>query len=291
MKSVLIRLREYHNQASTTERTITDYILKHPKETSEMTVYKLADTTFSSPSSIVRLCKKNGFRGYKEFTKALIYELAIRKNSQSVEKKEITRADTIEEIVEKITYKNIVSLEDTKSLLDYKVIEKCIDLLRVSRNICLFGLGSSLLVAKDAHHKFVRLNKRSTVNDDWHIQLLTAKHMSPDDLGVIISYSGETVEMIECAKAIKDSGAKIISITRYGSSPIAELSDYTIFVAANEAIVRSGAMSSRISQLNIIDILYTGYVNTQFEKSLEKISKTHIQKLESSAENAFDADE
>jgi len=58
------------------------------------------------------------------------------------------------------------------------------------------------------------------------------------------------------------------------------LSDYVIYVAANEGIIRSGAMSSRISQLNIIDILYTGYVNTQYEKSIEQISKTHIRKRE-----------
>lgn len=280
MKSVLVRLREYHNQASITEKPIIAYILKNSKETSAMTIYQLAEQTFSSPSSVIRMCKKNGFEGYKDFTKALIYELAVREHSQSEEKKEITKADSIEDIVDKVTYKNIISLEDTKSMIDVDVINSCIQLLRTCKNVCLFGMGSSLLVAKDAQLKFMRLDKRCTVNDDWHVQLLTARYMSPEDLGIILSYSGQTIEMIECAKAMKENGVKLISITRYGVSPIVELCDYNIFVAANEAIVRSGAMSSRISQLNIIDILYSGYVNTQFEKSLEQISKTHIQKGE-----------
>lgn len=280
MKSVLVRLREYSNQASTTEKTLIAYILKNSKETSSMTIYQLADQTFASPSSIIRMCKKNGFEGYKDFIKALIYEMAVREHSQSEEKKEITKADRIEDIVDKVTYKNIISLEDTKSIIDYDVINSCIQLLRTCKNVCLFGMGSSLLVAKDAQLKFMRLDKRCTVNDDWHVQLLTARYMSTDDLGIIISYSGQTIEMIECVKAMKENGVKTISITRYGASPIVELCDYNIFVAANEAIVRSGAMSSRISQLNIIDILYTGYVNTQFEKSLEQISKTHIRKGE-----------
>jgi DNA-binding MurR/RpiR family transcriptional regulator len=280
MKSVLVRLREYQNKASSTEKMIIAYILNNPKKTSTMSVYELAEATFSSPASIIRLCKKNGFTGYKDLAKTLIYELGIRENSQAVNKDEITRADKIEDIIDKVTYKNIVTLEDTKSLIDHEIIAKCIELLQKSRNICLFGMGSSLLVAKDAHQKFTRLNKRCTVNDDWHIQLLTARYMSEEDLGIIISYSGETIEMIECAKAMKQSGAKIISITRYGTTPISELSDYVIYVAANEGIIRSGAMSSRISQLNIIDILYTGYVNTQYEKSIEQISKTHIRKRE-----------
>lgn len=280
MKSVLVKLREYSNQASIIEKSIIGFILKNPRETSSMTVYQLADRAFSSPSSIIRMCQKIGFEGYKDFSKALIYELAVREHSHKAEKKEITKADRIEEIVDKVTYKNIVSLEDTKSLMDYEVIRSCIELLRTCKNVCLFGMGSSLLVAKDAQLKFMRLDKRCTVNDDWHVQLLTARYMSPEDLGIIISYSGQTVEMIECAKAMKENGVKMISITRFGTSPIVELCDYNIFVAANEAIVRSGAMSSRMSQLNIIDILYTGYVNTQFEKSLEQISRTHIQKGE-----------
>ena len=38
-------------------------------------------------------------------------------------------------------------------------------------------------------------------------------------------------------------------------------------------------MSSRISQLNIIDILYTAYANRQYEYSLKQLRKTHIKKI------------
>lgn len=278
MKSVLVRLREYRNKASATENTIIQFVLDHPKATSRMTVYELAEKTFASPASIIRLCKKNGFKGYRDFVNTLIYEMAIRENSQSAEKEEITKFDRIEEIIDKITYRNIVSLEDTRSILDHEVIAECIKLLQTCQTVNLFGIGSSLLVAKDAQLKFTRLNKRCFVSDDWHLQLLTARQMTPNDLGIVISYSGETAEMLECAKAMKERGAKIITITRYGNSPIAAMGDYAIYVAANEGLYRSGAMSSRISQLNVIDILYTGYVNAEYEKSLEQISRTHIQK-------------
>lgn len=278
MKSVIVRLREYYSQSSTTEKGIIKFIIDYPEEASQLTIYEMAEKTFSSPSSIIRLCKKNGFEGFKDFTKALIYELAIRKKNQKEQRTEITKADKIQEIVDKVTYRNIVSLEDTKNLIDYDVINKCIELIYKCDNVCLFGIGSSLIVAKDAQQKFMRVNKHCAVNEDWHLQLLTARNMSKNDLGIIISYSGQTFEMLECAKAMKESGVPIVSITKYGSSPIVEIANYNIFVAANESTIRSGAMSSRISQLNIIDILYTGYANTQFDKSLEQIAKTHIRK-------------
>lgn len=280
MKSVIVILREYRDQATPTEKTIIDYILTNPQAAAGMTIYQVAEATFSSPATITRLCKKNGFQGYREFIKVLIYELAVRAHSRQRERDQISKADSVEAMIEEVTYKNIASLENTKNILELETIEKCIKLLSESKNLCIFGIGSSHIVAKDAQQKFLRLNRSCVVIEDWHLQLLTARNMSADDLGIIISYSGQTEEMIRCAEAMKENKAKIISITRYGNSPIAVLSDYNIFVAADESTFRSGAMSSRISQLNVIDILYTGYASTQYEKSLELIERTHIRKGE-----------
>ena len=37
-------------------------------------------------------------------------------------------------------------------------------------------------------------------------------------------------------------------------------------------------MSSRISQLNVVDILYTAFANRDSQNSLTQLSKTHIRK-------------
>jgi DNA-binding MurR/RpiR family transcriptional regulator len=37
-------------------------------------------------------------------------------------------------------------------------------------------------------------------------------------------------------------------------------------------------MSSRISQLNIIDILYTAYANSEYDYAMAELKKTHIKK-------------
>ena len=278
MKSVLVRLKEYKGQASQTELPIIQFLLDNAEQAAEMSIHELSEKSFVSSSSVIRMVRKLGFAGYKEFRRALIFELAFRKQNEAVEKQEITKFDSIQELADKITYKNIISLETTKNLLDYAVLEKCVDLLCNCRSICLFGIGSSLNVARDAYLKFLRLNKSCSINDDWHSQLLMARNMSPQDVGIVFSYSGQTVEMIECEKAMRQAGATIIAITRYDTSPVAALSDYQLFVAANESIFRSGAMSSRISQLNIIDILFTAFANRSYDYSLQQLSKTHIVK-------------
>lgn len=278
MKSVLVRLKEYSANSSQVESSVIGYILENPQEVSAMSIHTLAEKTFVSASSIVRMVGKLNFSGYKEFRHALIYELAVRKQSAEGEKKEITKFDNIAEIAEKITYKNIVSLENTKNLLDIEVMEQCVELLCQCRNIVLFGIGASQIVAKDAHLKFLRINKPCFINDDWHSQLLQARNMSREDVGIVFSYSGQTVEMVECEKAMRENGAKIISITRFESTPVSQLSDYRLYVSSNESIFRNGAMSSRISTLNIIDILYTAFANCDYDYCTKQMSYTHIVK-------------
>lgn len=278
VKSALLYLREQKEAFSPTERSIADFLLENPERVMELGIHELAERTFSSPSSIIRMCHRIGYRGYKDFRRAVTYELAVRKKSKEEEKKEITYSDSLEDIIEKITYKNIISLEDTKNLLDAETLGKCVELVRNCRTVLLFGMGASLCAARDAYLKFLRLNKPCVVNDDWHSQYLQARNSASQDLGIVFSYSGETYEVIECMKAMKENRTPIIAITRCVASPVAELADYKLYTAANESTFRSGAMSSRISQLNIIDILYTAFANSEYEYSLEQLAKTHIRK-------------
>lgn len=278
MSSPLLELREKSKLFSPTEQEIVAHILADPRIVADMTIHELAKHTFSSASTIVRLCNHTGYAGYREFRKAVAQELAVRERTKKVEQKEISHSDSLREIIDKITYKNIVSLEETMALMDEQVLAKCVELVRGARVVYLFGMGASLCAAKDAYLKFLRLNKLCVINEDWHSQLLQARNATAEDVGIVISYSGATVEVIECMKALKENRTPIIAITRCIDSPVAELADQKLYTTASESIFRTGAMTSRMSQLNIIDILYTAMANAEYEESLEQLSRTHIRK-------------
>ena len=278
MGSALLKLREQSRIFSNTEREIADHILENPQIVVDMSIHELAKHTFSSASSIVRLCNHTGYSGYKEFRKAVTYELAMREQNRRIEQEEIAHSDSLQDIIDKITYANIISLEETRELMDIHVLQACVDLIKNARRICLFGLGASLVAAQDAYLKFLRLNKLAIINMDWHSQILQAKNADHRDLGIVISYSGATTEMVECMKIMKENKTPIIAITRCVNSPVSELADQLLYTTANESVFRSGAMASRTSQLNIIDILYTALANDQYETSLEQLSRTHIRK-------------
>lgn len=278
MKSALLRLQEAQESLSSSEWAVARYLLENGEEARELSIHELAKRTFSSPSTVIRMCHRLGFEGFKDFKKALVYDLDFLRQSGGRKQGEIRREDSIEDIVEKITYKNILSLEDTRKLMDTETLGKCVELVREARVVLLFGMGASLCAARDAYLKFLRLNKPCVINDDWHSQFLQARNSGPEDLGLVISYSGETVEVIECMRAMRENHTPIIAITRCVASPVSELADYRLYTTANESVFRNGAMSSRISQLNIIDILYTAFANSEYDYCLEQLSRTHIRK-------------
>ena len=270
MKSALLKLRETQNSMSATERAVSDYLLTHQGEAMGLSIHQLAEKTFASPSTIIRMCQRIGFAGYKEFRQAVTCEVAVRRISQAGQSpREISPSDTMEDIVEKVTHKNILSLEDSKNLLDAETLNACVELLQNARTVLLFGQGASLYAAREAYLKFLRLNKPCVINDDWPSQLLQAKNSSPQDVAIVVSFSGETAEVIQSMRALRENGTPIIAITRCAPSPVAELAHYRLYTTDDAATLHDGTMSSRISQLNVFDVLYTAFVTAGLRYHVE----------------------
>ena len=99
---LLLRLRERELSASPAERNVIAYVSAHPHEVVGLSVRGLADATFSSPSSILRFCKRLGFAGYKEFQRELIAELALLGDRKDVALEDISVDDSVERIVGKV---------------------------------------------------------------------------------------------------------------------------------------------------------------------------------------------
>ena len=278
MKSVLIPLKQYQSSASNAECGVVSYMIEHPEESSKHSIYRLAELSYTSPATIVRLCRKLGFSGYRELQSALIHELALRSHNVKKQTKNIDHFDSLKDTITSITYRNITSLEESMNMLDEAALAESIRILENCKNLYLFGIGSSLLVAQDALLKFIRIGKPCNCGMDTHTQYVFSSNAEKTDAAIIISYSGYTEEMIRCANNLCSRGTPIIAITRFGNSPLSQLANCVLHTVAAEELLRSGAMASRITQLNVIDILYTAYMNKNYQENILKIERTQIKK-------------
>lgn len=138
MQSVILKFREYLPQSSSTERGAIEYLMQRPEEVATMSVREFSQNAFASPSTITRLCRKLGYAKYRDFQQALMYENALKKETISEQNCEIHRSDTMEQLVDKLSFKSIMSLEDTKRLIELEVLDKSVELLMSSKRIAFF---------------------------------------------------------------------------------------------------------------------------------------------------------
>lgn len=251
-----LNIKESYDHLSVSEKRIAKYIIDNPQEVVRMPISDLADKCQTSKPTVVRLCKTLGYSGYKELCMYLNADIMLNENGE-MSYKDISPNDDSKDIVTKVCENNIKAIKNTLEIMDYAALNSAVDLLVKARRIDFYGVGNSGFVALDAQNKFLRINKLATAQTDPHLQILTASNLSKDDAAVFISYTGETRDLIETLDIVKNTGAKTISITRLGKNSLSEATDINLFMVSDENFIRSGAMSSRIGQLCIIDILFS----------------------------------
>lgn len=280
MRSVILREKEYLRQASPAEKEILHFTLASPERVAHMSIHELSREVFASPSTIGRLCKKLGFNNYREWQRALNCELAVKQTAFLESNFEIYPNDTVEEIMQKSVSRSSATLEDTESLLDPHTIEQCVTQMVQASSIGFFGTGASLLVAKDAYLKFLRLQKHCLIAEDYDVQRVLAKTLRSTDAAVLVSYSGRTQAMVDCARILKENKVPIIAITSFMESELSRLADYNLYVSATEYSFTSGKFTSRLSQLMVVDILYLAYIRATYADSSNALMETHLEKNE-----------
>jgi DNA-binding MurR/RpiR family transcriptional regulator len=258
----LLKLRCYLNikgsydRLSVSEKRIAKYIIDNPNEVIKMPISELAERCQTSKPTVVRLCKTLGYSGYKELCMYLNADIMLSENGE-MSYKDINPSDNSPEIVAKVSENNIKAIRNTVDIIDYTALNRAVDLLIKARRIDFYGVGNSGFVALDAQNKFLRINKLATAQTDPHLQILTASNLSANDVAVFISYTGETRDLLETHDIVKNTGASTISITKFGKNSLAQACDVNLFMVSDESFIRSGAMSSRIGQLCVIDILFS----------------------------------
>lgn len=278
MASSLIKIKELLTKLSPSERKAAQYILNNPSRIADLSIGELSEKCGASEATIVRLCKILDYKGYKDFKVSLTKHISQiqREASASVEKyTDVKPGDDLRSIIQNISYNNKKSIDDTIQIMSVASMKKAIEALIAATRIEFYAVGTCHIIAEDAMLKFSGINKITNAYSDPHMQMTSATNLRRGDVAVAISYSGETKDTYETIKVAKEARATTISITKYGQSPISDICDINLFVSAPEISIRRDSLSSRIAQLNLIDILFAGVTSRAFETVKKYLQNTN----------------
>ncbi|MEK3749704.1 MurR/RpiR family transcriptional regulator [Paenibacillus sp. FSL E2-8871] len=279
MSPILYALEHEKSKLSQMERKLAERILSSPGEIVHMGITELAEQCGISPATITRFCKVLHFKGFPDFKVKLAAEIAhsdAAPQDGSSSYQDIVAGNPLSVIVEAMQTNHLTSIRDTTSLLDLERLQAAVNLLCQARRVDLYGMATSSIVAQDFYQKLIRIGVNCTAFADSHMQITSASSLSEGDVVFAVSYSGETPETIDALTCAKASGASTIALTSYGSSTLATLADIPLFSSSLEKGMRRGDMASRIAQLHIIDILFTGMVSTRFGDFIPRLEQSYL---------------
>lgn len=253
------------------EKKVADTVLHNPEQAVMSTVTDLSELAQVGDTSVIRFCRKLGFRGYHDFKLSLAQHL-VSLPAQSGGSIEL--ADNPRTVAEKTTLNNVQMIQNTLNLLNMDSLVGAVDILVQARRIFICGVASSGITALDAHYRLMRLGLNVTVQTDSHIIAMHASLLGEGDVVFGISTSGSTKDLVDPVKQAKGNGAKVICLTSHVKSPVTHYADIALLVPAKETPFQGGALFTKIAQIHVIDIVSNLIMQRRSEETSYSIKQT-----------------
>lgn len=252
------------------ERRVAQYLVDNAGQVVRQSVTDVAVTTGTSAATVLRVCKKLGCAGYREFKLRLVRDLASFRPDglQEVDPRDSTRVTAT-----KVFSSAIASLTETMSVVEGPLLLEAARLVEAAEEVVVFGVGTSAYVAFDTVRRLRRAGVRATAESSGTDQATCAALLGPRSTVIAISTSGTSADVIEAVTIARSYGAAVIVVTHAPQSPLARLADTVLPVAAVETAFGTEAMAARIAMLVLLDALFVVLALRRQELTLKNIER------------------
>ena len=268
----LLKKLEIAENFSESEKSIAQYILQNSEEVLNLSTIELAKKTYTSPATITRLCQKLDFKGYNDFKISLSANIQyVLSHQDSINANfPFDKNTNITHIANNIAKLFKESVDETMQLLNQDDLRQSLILLDKAQVIDIYGVSGPLRMASDFQYKMFRIGKDVQIAPMVNEQLFQAARSQKDHCAILVSYSGETEEVIKAAQILKRKKIPMIAITSLGDNKLSTYCQYVLHLDGREQIYNKiSTIGSTISIHLIFDILYAGLFSKHFDEALK----------------------
>ncbi len=263
--SSLLRIRQLYPGLALNERRLADFLLSQPDVARHLSSQKLAEEAGVSQSSVVKFAQKLGYKGFPALKLALSESLAA-KDAITVHNL-ILSDDPLKIVGEKLLAEKQSAIRATLDINSEEKLAETLRLLKRANRIVLVGIGASGLVAKDFSWKLMKIGISAVAEQDMHALLGSVQALSPGDVLLAISYTGERREINLAAQEAQRVGASVLAFTGFTPNTLQQCATHCLYTVAEEQTTRSAAISSTSAQLALTDLLFMALVQHDPERA------------------------
>ncbi|MDV7694571.1 MurR/RpiR family transcriptional regulator [Pediococcus parvulus] len=234
-----MRFEEYVNNhfdiLNDTEKTIVDFVFKNRMDVSEMSISELASKCLVSRSSVFRFTKKIGLDGFNQL------KFVLREEQSTVEA--ATETNYLEATTQAVTNAT-QQFQSVKMNGIYESLDKADD-------IYIYSTGwEQEIISEQLQRNFFLAGKKvyslPAAVDELEMAL---QRMKPDDLLMVISYSGNNKQLLKSMWHAVVRGISTLSFTPFKQNALAEMCKYNLYYSVVE---------KKVSDIKNVEIFFTG---------------------------------
>ncbi|KYK00297.1 MurR/RpiR family transcriptional regulator [Microbacterium sp. p3-SID338] len=221
-----VRIAAVRNTLQPAERRVAELILDSADAVVEWTAQELADRAGVGRATVVRACQGFGYRGYPQLRVALAAELGGGSADAAVDHGPGVLGRMRGEI-DRVA----ASLPVLASLLDPVTVDAAVAATASARRVLVLANGLSSPIASDLAMRLTAAGRPAEFIADAIAQQIAARHLTEQDVCVIVSGSGANEASLRVATAADRGGATVIALTSFASSALTDAASLSLVIA------------------------------------------------------------
>lgn len=245
------------------EEVIIDYILNHLNEVENITITQLATRSYTSNATIIRLCHKLGFQGFKQLKIALLKEKESHKYSlHDVDyTTPFQSQETLDEIEQNMYSLYQETIHQLHATIHLNEIHNISDMLMNSQRIFIFGIGDAKISAMNFINKIIKIGYFPILATEHDEQSYIINQMKKGDCALFISYSCQNDIYKTGARKLFSKNIPIALITANQNNPIHSFIKHSLYIPDYEKENKIATFYSQIAFQYVLNLIYANIYN------------------------------
>lgn len=246
-------------QFTDSQQNVINYIQNNPEKIIYMSIQDLAQETYTSNATIIRICRKLGYKGFKDFKFAFIKEIESQKYiHQSIDfSAPFYQQESISEIINNIGSLYKESIDLINSQLDIPSLEKIVNTLIQSKRLFIYAIGDSKITAMTFVNKLMKINYYPILATENYEEIPMSYNVTSNDCALFLSYSGNHYTYKACLQTLKKKHCQTIAITAHKNSILYKYCDYQLLIPDKEDDQKIATFYSQLTFHYILSIIYS----------------------------------
>ncbi len=255
-----------------TEREIAGYLEDKGKDCLSLSLDELADAIPVSKSTLIRFCKKLGYKGHKEFILAFSREL----NTFLVDDRQLNASfpylaeDDVQKIIDKTYALNYGALVQTYQDIDQEALVRTARLIYEKKRIALFVDAETLPQALNFENSLETIGIHAKIIGE---PVERASLLESDSVALFVSYKGRNESLVQAARLLEWKKVPAVLITGPLPSPLKSVIPDVLSAIVYESSPKAVSISSRNGIQLVLDMIFGLLYHKDCEKNQRKIEE------------------